>query len=101
MLYVYFAPPSDSLVELVAVRLARLTWKDGDFPVHAANGLPFTHSAAGARVSSVLRALRAHLAADLLADLLPAMRLAGEGERHLARGGAMDLLWSLGTVGGN
>ena len=95
------APPSDSLIELIAVRLARLPWKDGDFPVHVANGLPFTHSAAGARVLSVLRALRAHLAADLLADLLPAMRLAGEGERHLARGGAMDLLWSLGTVGGN
>jgi len=94
-------PTSDSLVEFIAARLTQLPWTDGDFPVHVANGLSFTHSAAGARVLAVLRALRGHLAAELLADLLPALRLADENGRHLARGAAMDLLWSLGTVGGN
>jgi hypothetical protein len=94
-------PTLDPLVGLIADRLAGLPWHDGDFPFHIANGLPFTHYVSGARVLAVLRALRGHLAADLLSELLPALRLEGETERHLTRGAAMDLLWSLGTVGGN
>ena len=94
-------PELDPLGCLVADRLARLPWHAGDFPVHVAGGLPFTNFAAGTRIVAVLRALRGHLAADLLADLLPALRLADGAERHLSRGAAMDLLWSLGTVGGN
>jgi hypothetical protein len=69
--------------------------------VHVANGLPFSHFAAGARILSVVRALREHLAVETLGDLLPALRLNDEGDRHLARGAAIDLLCSLGTAGGN
>jgi PD-(D/E)XK nuclease superfamily len=94
-------PELDPLGGLVADRLARLPWRDGDFPVHVAGGLTLTRFAAGARVLAVIRALRGHLAADLLADLAPALRLSGEADRHLSHGSAMDLLWSLGTVGGN
>ncbi|HXG51502.1 MAG TPA: PD-(D/E)XK nuclease family protein [candidate division Zixibacteria bacterium] len=94
-------PGSDPFVALVADRLGRLPWPDGAFPVYVADGLPLTHFAAGARLLALLRALRGHLAAGLLADLVPALRLADGSGRHLARGAAMDLLWSLGTVGGN
>jgi hypothetical protein len=95
------APTTDPFVGLIADRLERLPWHDDPFPVYVANGLPLTHFAAGARLLAVLRALRGHLAADLLADLGPALRLSDETGRHLSRGAAMDLLWSLGTVGGN
>ena len=51
-------PELDPLGRLVADRLARLPWHAGDFPVHVADGLPFTSFAAGARILAVLRALR-------------------------------------------
>ena len=54
-----------------------------------------------ARILAVLRALRGQLTTDLLADLLPALRLSEERRPHLSRGAAMDLLSSLGTAGGN
>ena len=95
------APSADPFLALVAARLAHLPWHDGAFPVHVANGLPFSDYAAGARVLSVVRALREHLAVDSLGELLPALRLKDEGDRHLARGAAIDLLCSLGTAGGN
>ncbi len=94
-------PELDPLGGLVADRLRRLPWHTGDFPVHVAGGLQLTTFAAGARMLAAIRALRGHLAADLLADLAPALRLSDEAGRHLSRGAAMDLLWSLGTVGGN
>jgi RecB family exonuclease len=94
-------PELDPSGGLVAERLMRLPWHAGAFPVHIAGGLQFTSFAAGARVLAVLRALRGHLAADLLADLAPGLRLSDKAERHLSRGAAMDLLWSVGTVGGN
>ncbi len=94
-------PTTDPFVGLVADRLERLPWHEGCLPVYVASGLPLTHFAAGARLLAVLRALRGHLAADLLADLLPALRLSDDTGRHLSRGAALDLLTSLGTVGGN
>jgi RecB family exonuclease len=95
------APTTDPFVGLIADRLERLPWHEGVFPVQVANGLPLTHFAAGARLVAVLRALRGYLAADLLADLLPALRLSEETGRHLSHGAAMDLVSSLGTAGGN
>lgn len=95
------APVQDPFSGLVADRLGRLPWHDGSLPFHVAGGLSLARFAGGARALAVVRALRAHLAAEPLADVLPALRLTGEAERHLSRGAAMDLLWSLGTVGGN
>ena len=94
-------PALDPLAGLVANRLARIPWHDGSFPVHVAGGLPITYLAAGTRALAVVRALRAHLAAGSLADVLPALRSSAAGGRHLSHGAAMDLSWSLGTVGGN
>lgn len=82
-------PELDPSGGLVAERLRRLQWHAGTFPVYIAGGLQFTSFAAGARVLAVLRALRGHLAADLLADLAPALRLSDEADRHLSRGAAM------------
>ena len=94
-------PTLDPLAALVAERLARLPWPDGLVPVHVAGGLPLTGTAVGARALAVVRGLRAHLDAASLADVLPALRPSADGERHLSRGGALDLTWSLGIVGGN
>jgi hypothetical protein len=118
-------PALDPLAALVAERLARLPWHDGAttegdgaatqsggaLPVHVAGGLPLVGTAAGARALAVVRALRAHLGGDALADVLPALRTTAqhttaegarsEGSRHLSRGAAMDLVWSLGTAGGS
>ncbi|MFL5274037.1 MAG: PD-(D/E)XK nuclease family protein [Anaeromyxobacteraceae bacterium] len=96
-------PAQDPLAQLVAERLARLPYEGGPLPVHVAGGVPATSSAAGARVLTVLRALEAHLAADALAQVLPALRLAApEGARqHLTQGEAMELAYALGTVGGS
>jgi RecB family exonuclease len=94
-------PSLDPLAALVAERLARVPWHDGTMPVHVAGGLPLVGTAAGARAMAVVRALQAHLGGNALADVLPALRTTGENGRHLSRGAAMDLVWSLGTTGGN
>jgi len=94
-------PSPDPLAGLVAERLARLPWHNGPFPVHVAGGLPLAGTATGARALSVVRAIRSHLSADALADVLPALRANGPEARYLTRGAAMDLAWSLGTTGGN
>jgi hypothetical protein len=94
-------PTLDPLAALVAERLARLPWECGALPVHVAGGLPLVGSAAGARALAVVRALRAHLAAGELAEVLPAVRPSAPDGRHLSHGAATDLVWSLGTVGGN
>ena len=91
-------PTLDPLAGLVADRIARLPWHDGLFPVYVAGGLPLSSFAGGARALAVVRALRAHLAADTLADVLPALRLVDGAERHLSRGAAMDLV-EAGHVG--
>ncbi len=94
-------PELDSLAGLVSQRLARLPWHEGPLPVHVAGGLPLTGTTSGARALAVVRALRAHLAGEALAEVLPALRPIGDDARHLSHGGAMDLAWSLGTAGGN
>ena len=93
-------PAPDPLAGLVAERLARLPWHAGEFPVHVAGGLPLVGTARGARALAVVRALRAHLEAAALAQVLPAL-CTSDPDRHLAHGAATDLVWSLGTVGGN
>ncbi len=94
-------PAADPLSAMVAHRLARLPWHESSLPVHVAGGVPLTSFAAGARALAVVRALRTRLGADALATVLPALRLAGGPDRHLSRGSAMEIVWSLGTVGGN
>jgi RecB family exonuclease len=94
-------PALDPLAELVAQRLQRLPWLEGTLPVHVAGGLPLTGTAAGARALAVVRALRVNLAGQALAEVLPALRADGDGDRHLSLGRATDLTWSLGTAGGS
>jgi RecB family exonuclease len=94
-------PSLDPLAGLVAGRLERLPWHEGTLPVHVAGGLPLAGAAGGARALALVRALRAHLHGDALAELLPALRTEGGDGRHLSRGAAMSLVWSLGTVGGS
>lgn len=106
-------PTLDPLAGLIAERLALLrspsaadtgtngTSTDGGVPVHVGGGLLLTSTAAGARALIVVRALRSYLAGDALAKLLPALRTASPDGRHLSHGAAMDLVWSLGTAGGN
>jgi len=94
-------PTLDPIAGLVTDRLARLPWQGGSVPVYVAGGLPLAGFAAGARALAVLRALRTYLAGEVLAGMLPALRSAAADGRHLSHGAAMDLVWSLGTVGGN
>ncbi len=94
-------PALDPLAALVAGRLAGLPWPGGALPVHVAGGLPLTSTPAGGRALAVVRALGQHLAGEALAEVLPALRTAGADGRHLTRGQAVDLVWSLGTGGGN
>lgn len=94
-------PTLDPVAGLVAERLARLPWHAGILPVHVAGGLPLAGTPGGARVLAVVRALQAHLSAESVAAVLPALRPAAPDGRHLTYGAAMDLAWSLGTVGGN
>jgi hypothetical protein len=94
-------PSLDPLAGLVAERLGRLPWHDGALPVHVAGGLPLAGTAAGARALGVVRALRAHLDGGSLASILPALRPSDDEAHHLSHGAATDLVWSLGTAGGN
>ena len=94
-------PTLDPLAGLVTDRLARLPWQGGNLPVYVAGGLPVAGFAAGARALAVLRTLRTYLAGEVLAGVLPALRTSAADGRHLSHGAAMDLVWALGTVGGN
>jgi hypothetical protein len=94
-------PALDPLGAMVADRLRRLRWKDGVMPVYVAGGVALSESASGARALAVIRALRAYLGAEAIADVLPVLRAAGDDAAKLSRGAAMDLAFSLGTLGGN
>lgn len=94
-------PGLDPLAGMVRDRLARLPWSDGALPVHVAGGLPLVGTAAGARLLAVVRALRMHLSGEALAPVLPALRSVAPDGHHLSQGSATDLVWSLGTTGGN
>jgi len=94
-------PVRDPMASLVAARLGRLPWTGGPFPVHVAGGLPAVSLAGGARALALVRALGAFLPAELVSDLLPALRAPIGKREHLSREEAMGLAWSLGTVGGS
>jgi len=95
-------PALDPMAELLVARLARLPGgEDGAaLPVHVAGGLPLSSTGSGARTLAVLRALSAHLAADALRSVLPALRLQGV-EGHLSLGAATELCATLGADGGD
>jgi hypothetical protein len=94
-------PSLHPLAGLVADRIRRLTDAIGQpLPVFVAGGLPLEGTAAGARALAVVRALRAHLPADLVAGLLPFVRKADEDVR-VSASAAIGLAYSLGTLGGN
>jgi RecB family exonuclease len=94
-------PSLDPVGGFVAERLARLPFGETALPVHVGGGLALSGTAGGARALAVIRALRGYLAGDLLAAVLPVLRTVGAEARHLSHGAAMDLVWSLGTAGGN
>jgi RecB family exonuclease len=94
-------PSLDPLAGLLAERLSRLPWPVGRQPVHVAGGLRFVDTAAGARTLAVIRALRDHLNGEAVAAVLPSLRTVSADGRHLSHGAAMDLVWTLGTVGGS
>ena len=102
-------PGSDALAPWVASRLSRLPWTGAPFPVHVAGGLPLASSAGGARALAIVRALRAFLPAEAVAEVLPSLRAprpartddaAPEPRLHLAAGEAVAVAWGTGTVGG-
>lgn len=88
---------ADPWAQLVAERLNRLP---GGIPIHAAEGLPFSTNAAGARIITVIRALAGFLSPDLLADVLPVVTVHDDAE-PVSKGGALDLAYAMGTVGGS
>ena len=93
-------PAPDPLAELVAERIEALPWPDGTRPVYLACGRPAVATAAGARLLAIVRALVAYLPAEAMIELLPRLRLTGQGD-HLSPGRARGLVHKLGTIGGS
>lgn len=97
-------PALDPLAGMLLDRIASLPWtadgKKVTLPVHVRGGLPVSATAGGARLLTLLRALRGHLHLDLLADALPNLRLVDGARSHVARGTALEIVSGLGTVGG-
>ncbi len=95
-------PSAGPVLQMVAERIGRLDAGGEQVPVFIEGGRAVDASAGGVRVLAVLRALGAHLALDAVATLLPAFRLASEGEaKHVSRADALALAYSLGTLGGS
>ena len=94
-------PVADPLSAMVAGRVGRLPFGSGGLPVHAAGGLPAAGLAGGARALALVRALGAYLPAELLADVLPALRARSGDADHVGGDRARQIAFSLGTVGGN
>lgn len=90
------APRLDPYAGLLFGRLKAVC---GD-TVHVVGGLPAIETSAGARVATVLRALSGYLHVDLLADVVPILRLATE-DLSLSRRDAIAALYELGTAGGS
>ena len=98
-------PHRDPWLTMVRDRLQQLskTTPDDDatpLPVFVAGGIPAHSAAAGARVLTLLRALAGYLNPDGLAAILPLLRT-GDDQPRIAKGAALDLAYSLGTVGGS
>jgi RecB family exonuclease len=94
-------PGNRDLADRASERLQRLPWKDGLLPVFLAEGRPAATSAAGARIMAIVRALRAWLSAEALAGVLPSLNAPSENRKHLSRDEAIDVVYSLGTLGGS
>jgi hypothetical protein len=93
-------PRPDPYVDLLLERLERVPWAAAPAPpVLVANGIQVASHADGSRLLSLLRALRGCLDVDSLVELLPSLRT--EGDVRISRGAAVQLLQSLGTVGGS
>ena len=94
-------PGNSHLAGSVAERLQRLPWQGGSLPVYLPEGRPAASCAAGARIVAILRALRAWLPADSLASVLPFLSARLGDAMHLSREEAIELVYSLGTLGGS
>ena len=92
-------PTLDPLAHMLKARIERLSREEKPLPSCIAGGVPLLSTAAGARILTVIRALRGNLSADLLADVLPVLRTTEESY-HVPRNAAMDLAYSFGTLGG-
>jgi PD-(D/E)XK nuclease superfamily protein len=98
----------DPFAALLVDRLAR-----HGIRAHVSGGIPFCTTATGSRALAIVRAIRAHLGFEALAEVLPTLRLsvqepeeAGEecdpkDRKRLSRGAAREVAFGLGTVGGN
>lgn len=88
-------PQAGVLVSMLADRITPV-------PVHVAGGVAVTSHIGGARLLTVVRALRRHLGPEDLAAVLPCFKTdGGEDPRPVAKGAALDLAFSLGCVGGS
>ena len=88
-------PRLDPYAGMLVGRLAGVC----DDAVHVVGGLPAIETSAGARVATVLRALSGYLHVDVLADVLPILKLTDDV--HLSRRDAITALYELGTAGGS
>ncbi|MET0341225.1 MAG: PD-(D/E)XK nuclease family protein, partial [Polyangiales bacterium] len=97
------APRMEAYGPLLRARLAALPWTEAGepgTPVYAEGGVPLTERADGARVLSVVRALREGLSRDVLAPLLPHLRPTGEGRRVRGTSRAWELINAVAVTGG-
>jgi hypothetical protein len=95
-------PSIDPWASLLVERINRLPHAADPVPVFVAGGLPITSTSGGVRVLRVLRALSKFLPAEIMAEVLPTLRLEpDEQKKHLSRKEAIELLCGLGTAGGS
>jgi hypothetical protein len=93
-------PRRDPWTALIVERLQRLPWGEGTVPLVVPGGVPVLGSAAGARLLSLVQALRGFLAIEDMPAVLVALRAANDAP-SLNHGDAVNLSGSLGTVGGS
>ena len=95
-------PSIDPWASLLVERISRLPHANDPIPAFVAGGLPITANSGGARILRVLRALENYLPAEDLVEILPTLCLEpDESRKHLSRGEAIDLIYTLGTPGGS
>lgn len=91
------APRSQPYAHLLYDRLLELP---GRVPTYVAGGLPVAATASGRRLSILIRALKSFLSPDAVATVLPLLK-AGSRKRSLTSSAAVEVAYSLGTVGGS